>query len=288
MALAARSSTAGEEARGMPQLVASSSAFVRHYRVVTSRNLHPLRSAKYGFILAIVSPVALVLAPLIYRLRLAGLSALLLIPVALVFALIAVVLSVVGIVAMRRRRSPQGMGRAIAGLVMALAVLMFPVVVVVNARGSPPIHDVTTDTVTPPEFVAVLPIRAQTGALNPVEYGGPRVAALQQQSFPDIKPLRRDLIPQAAFDRALAAVRAMNWEVVAADPSAGRIEATDTTALFGFKDDVVVRVRADGNGSRIDVRSLSRVGGGDLGTNAKRVRAYLRRLAEAQAGERFD
>jgi uncharacterized protein (DUF1499 family) len=279
MALAARSSTAGEEARGMPQLVASSSAFVRHYRVVTSRNLHPLRSAKYGFILAIVSPAALVLAPLIYRLRLAGLSALLLIPLARVFALIAAVLSVVGIVAMRRRRSPQGMGRAIAGLVMALAVLMFPVVVVVNARGSPPIHDVTTDTVTPPEFVAVLPIRAQTGALNPVEYGGPSVAALQLQSFPDIEPLRLDMAPPAAFDRALAAVRAMNWEVVATDPSAGRIEATDTTALFGFKDDVVARVRPDGNGSRIDVRSLSRIGGGDLGTNAKRVRAYLRRLA---------
>jgi uncharacterized protein (DUF1499 family) len=237
---------------------------------------------KHGFILASASLAALVLAPLLYRSRLAGLSALLLIPVALVFALIAVILSVVGILATRRRQSAQRMGRGIAGLVMALVVLTFPVVVAVNARGSAPIHDVTTDTVNPPEFVAVLPIRAQTGALNPIEYGGPRVAVLQQQSFPDIKPFRRDVPPPAAFDRALAAVRAMNWEVVAADRSAGRIEATDTTALFGFKDDVVVRVRPDGNGSRIDVRSLSRVGGGDLGTNAKRVRAYLRRLAEAQ------
>jgi len=230
------------------------------------------------------SPVALVIAPLLYRSRLAGLSALLLIPVALVFALVAVILSVVGFVARRRRQDPRGMGKGIAGLVVALAVLMFPVVVAVNARGTAPIHDVTTDTVNPPEFVAVLPIRAQTGALNPVEYGGARVAALQQRSFPDIKPLRLDVAPPAAFDRAVAAVRAMNWELVAADPSAGRIEATDTTALFGFKDDVVVRVRPDGNGSRIDVRSLSRVGGGDIGTNAKRVRAYLQRLAEAHAG----
>jgi len=230
------------------------------------------------------SLVALVIAPLLYRLRLAGLSALLLIPVALVFALVAVILSVVGFVATRRRQNPRGMGKGIAGLLVALAVLMFPVVVAVNARGTAPIHDVTTDTVNPPEFVAVLPIRAQTGALNPVEYGGARVAALQQRSFPDIKPLRLDVAPPAAFDRALAAVRAMNWELVAADPSAGRIEATDTTALFGFKDDVVVRVRPDGNGSRIDVRSLSRVGGGDIGTNAKRIRAYLQRLAEAHAG----
>jgi uncharacterized protein (DUF1499 family) len=243
-----------------------------------------LRSEKYGFVLAMASPVALVIAPLLYRSRLAGLSALLLIPVALVIALVAVILSVVGIVATRRRHGPRGMGRGIAGLVVALVVLMFPVVVAVNGRGTAPIHDVTTDTVDPPEFVAVLPIRAQTGAINPVEYGGARVAALQQQSFPDIKPLRLDMAPAAAFDRALAAVRAMNWDLVSDDPSAGRIEATDTTALFGFKDDVVVRVRPDGSGSRIDVRSLSRVGGGDIGTNAKRVRAYLHRLAETHAG----
>jgi uncharacterized protein (DUF1499 family) len=243
-----------------------------------------MNAEKYGFILAMASPVALVIAPLLYRSHLAGLSALLLVPVALVLALVAVILSVVGIVATRRRQNRQWMGRGLAGLEVALLVLTFPVVVAVNARGTAPIHDVTTDTVNPPEFVAVLPIRAQTGALNPVEYGGPRVAALQQQSFPDIKPLRLDMAPPAAFDRALAGVRAMNWELVAADPSAGRIEATDTTALFGFKDDVVVRVRPDGNGSRIDVRSLSRVGGGDIGTNAKRVRAYLQRLAEAHAG----
>src|ERR1700682_4444684 len=99
-------------------------------------------------------------------------------------------LFIAGIVVTRRRQSHQGMGRGLAGLVVALLVLMFPVVVAVNARGTAPIHDVTTDTVNPPEFVAVLPIRAQTGALNPVEYGGPSVAALQRRSFPDIKPLR--------------------------------------------------------------------------------------------------
>jgi len=252
--------------------------------VAASSGPRPLRSLEYGFILAMASPVALVIAPLLYRSRLAGPSSLFLIPVALVFALVALILSVVGIVATRRRQHLRGMGKGIAGLVVALAVLMFPVVVAVNARGTAPIHDVTTDTMDPPGFVAVLPIRAQTGALNPVEYGGSRVAALQQRSFPDIKPLRLDVAPPAAFDRAVAAVRAMNWELVAADPSAGRIEATDTTALFGFKDDVVVRVRPDGNGSRIDVRSLSRVGGGDIGTNAKRIRAYLQRLAEAHAG----
>jgi len=84
--------------------------------------------------------------------------------------------------------------------------------------------------------------------------------------------------PADAFKRALQAARDMGWEVVAADAAAGRIEATDTTFWFGFKDDVVIRVEADGTGSRVDVRSVSRVGVGDVGANAKRIRAYLRAL----------
>ena len=70
----------------------------------------------------------------------------------------------------------------------------------------------------------------------------------------------------------------MGWEVVAADPAAGRIEAVATTFWFGFKDDIVVRVAPAGAGSLIDARSKSRVGVGDLGTNAQRLRAYLERL----------
>lgn len=247
--------------------------------LVATTQPRPLRLLQYGFVLAMASPVALALAPLVYRLRLAGLSALLLIPVALVLAFVAVIFLVTGLILSRRRHRPEGRGRGIVGVVAAAAVLTFPVVVAVTASGTAPIHDVTTDTADPPVFVAAVPVRAETGALNPVAYGGPEVAALQRQSFPDLEPLRLDVAPPAAFDRALAAVRAMDWELIAADPSAGRIEATDTTLLFGFKDDIVVRVREDGTGSRIDVRSLSRVGGGDLGTNAKRVRRYLQRLA---------
>jgi uncharacterized protein (DUF1499 family) len=82
-----------------------------------------------------------------------------------------------------------------------------------------------------------------------------------------------------AFRRAADAARAMGWEMVAADSAAGRVEATATTRWFGFKDDVVVRVRPDGAGSRIDVRSVSRVGGSDVGANAARIRAYLARVA---------
>jgi uncharacterized protein (DUF1499 family) len=147
------------------------------------------------------------------------------------------------------------------------------------AKRVPPIHDISTDTRDPPLFVAVLPLRA--GASNPAAYGGPQVAAAQKQAYPDIRPLELPgTTPGRAFDRALAAARDAGWAIVAADSADGRIEATATTGWFGFKDDVVIRVRPDGSGSRLDVRSVSRVGGSDVGTNARRIRAYLRRLAE--------
>jgi uncharacterized protein (DUF1499 family) len=225
----------------------------------------------------LASPVVLALAPALYRLGVGGLSVLILIPVAILLAVVALVLSLVGLVAARRRGAPRG--RAVGGLVVALAVLAFPAVVVVKGRGTAPIHDVTTDTDNPPQFVDVLPVRERTKALNPVAYEGARVADLQKRSYPDIQSLHLDVAPAQAFTRAQAAVQAMHWDLVAATPEAGRLEATDTTALFGFKDDVVVRVAAEGSGSRIDVRSLSRVGGGDLGANANRIRLYLQRLS---------
>jgi uncharacterized protein (DUF1499 family) len=145
-----------------------------------------------------------------------------------------------------------------------------------RARSVPPIHDITTDTADPPAFVAVLPLRAN--APNPAGYGGEDVAAAQQQAYPDVRPLILPLAPDAAFAHALDAARSAGWEIVAADSTAGRIEATATTGWFGFKDDVVVRIRPADGGCRIDVRSVSRVGKSDVGANADRIRAYLRSL----------
>ena len=145
-----------------------------------------------------------------------------------------------------------------------------------QASNVPRIHDITTDTAHPPEFVATVPLRA--AALNPPGYDGKEVAELQRKAYPDIRPLELPLPPQQAFSKALAAAEAMGWEIVAKDRAAGRIEAVATTPWFGFKDDVVVRVAAAGRGSRIDVRSKSRVGRSDIGTNARRIRAYLERL----------
>ncbi len=144
------------------------------------------------------------------------------------------------------------------------------------ARSVPPIHDVTTDTQDPPRFAQVLPLRAT--AKNSAEYGGDSIAALQRAGYPDLGPATFAEPAGATFTRARSAAGTMGWEVVAADSVAGRIEATATTRWFGFKDDVVVRVRAVEGGSRVDVRSVSRLGGSDVGTNAARIRAFLARL----------
>lgn len=146
------------------------------------------------------------------------------------------------------------------------------------ARLVPRIHDITTDLEHPPEFVAILPLRAN--APNKAVYGGPDVAAAQRAGYSDIAPLVLKLPPEQTIGTAEQVAAGMGWLIVAVDPAHGRIEATDTTRWFGFKDDVVVRVGAAPGGSRVDVRSVSRVGGSDVGTNARRIREYLRRLQQ--------
>ncbi len=189
----------------------------------------------------------------------------------------AFVLSLIALVVSRPR------GGALVLLVVALAfgctAFVVPWKFLQRAKRVPPIHDITTDTHDPPQFVAVLPLREN--AMNSATYGGDSVATLQRKAYPDIGPLQLSIPPGQAFERAVTAAKAMGWRIDAADSTTGRIEATAATPWFGFKDDVVVRIRAEGNGSRVDVRSVSRVGKSDLGTNASRVRAYLARLASS-------
>jgi uncharacterized protein (DUF1499 family) len=137
------------------------------------------------------------------------------------------------------------------GLVAAAAPLAFQR----QARAVPPINDIST-------------------ALDTA----PAIAEQQRRAYPDLRPLILDASREDSYEGALQAVRDMGWEIAAADPAAGRIHAVATTFWFGFKDDVTVRVTAQEGASRIDVRSRSRVGRSDAGTNARRVRAYLKRL----------
>lgn len=171
----------------------------------------------------------------------------------------------------------RGFPVAVGALLVGLLVVVIPWQWQRTARSVPPIHDITTDVVNPPRFVAVAPLRAD--APNPVEYPGAQVAAQQQAAYPDIRPLVVDLNATAAFERAHRAAEEMGWTIVAAVPEEGRIEATDRTFWFGFRDDVVIRLtELDANRTVIDVRSKSRVGGSDVGTNARRIRNYLRKI----------
>lgn len=137
----------------------------------------------------------------------------------------------------------------------------------------PPIHDITTDTANPPVFLVLDETRS--GARNSLQYGGPEVAQMQAEAYPDIAPIETDLAPAEAFDAARDTAASMGWDIVAEDAEALRFEATARTALYHFADDVVVVVTPDGEGSRVDLRSVSRIGRGDKGVNAARVRAFI-------------
>jgi uncharacterized protein (DUF1499 family) len=147
-------------------------------------------------------------------------------------------------------------------LLLGAASAAVPLEYLRRLKTLPLIHDITTDIETPPQIPAY-------------EYEGAHIGELQRIAYPDIRPLEIALPPAQAFARALGLAQEFGWEIVAADQSAGRIEAVATTRWFGFKDDVVIRVASTGSGSRIDVRSRSRVGRGDIGTNAKRIQEFL-------------
>lgn len=143
-------------------------------------------------------------------------------------------------------------------------------------QGYPPIHDITTNTDDPPKFAAIAPLRED--APNPVEYAGPETAEAQLEFYGEIEPITLSLTYDEAYNRALKAARDMNWKMVAENREDGRIEAYEKLAWYGFIDDVVIRVDTTESGSRIDIRSKSRIGRGDLGVNAKRIEAYKKEV----------
>jgi len=186
---------------------------------------------------------------------------------------IAAVLSLLGGVMARHEHRNTIFYAAAGGILIGLLVFGFPMSWAYKANTMPRIHDITTDMENPPQFKAIMPFRQD--AVNPVIYGGPEIAVQQSSAYPDIRPLALLVNWQAAFDTALQTARDMGWNIVDSNRQEGRIEAVATTFWFGFKDDIVVRVTPVSDGSRVDVRSTSRVGGSDIGTNAARIRKYL-------------
>jgi uncharacterized protein (DUF1499 family) len=236
------------------------------------------RAALVALFLAVASTLMLASTGLLYRAHFVGLlPAFTILRWAVYGAIATLLVTVVAIIIALRRGT--GLAMPLIALVLVVGAFALPASKVRQASRVPRIHDITTDTNHPPQFVSVVPMRV--GAANPVEYGGPEIAAQQLRGYPDIQPLVLPSPPRQVFDKALATARGMGWEIIASDPPSGRIEATDTTFWFGFKDDVVIRIAAEPSGSRVDVRSLSRVGLSDVGTNAARIRKYLAALKSA-------
>jgi uncharacterized protein (DUF1499 family) len=239
--------------------------------------------ATIGLVLALLAALAGLSAGLGYRLGWWALgTGFALLRYAAYGAIAAMVVSVIGLALARPGGGRRGLYRALAGLVIGAVVFGVPWSYLRAAQQVPPIHDITTDTEDPPSFVAILPLRAD--AANPPDYGGEEVAAQQHAAYPAIRPVSVPLPPDQTFEQALATAQDEGWEIVAAVPSDGRIEATDTTLWWGFKDDVVIRIRQGDSGSRLDIRSKSRVGIGDVGTNAARIEAFLEELEERVPG----
>lgn len=175
------------------------------------------------------------------------------------------------------RAEPAGRRLALCGLVAGGIAGGLPTALRRSARAVPPIHDISTDPAEAPLFVAVLPLRGEGS--NPIE--PPTAEEIQQiaAAYPELQPMMVQASVREATDAAEEALRHLGIEVVAAVPDEGRVEGTDTTLLWGFKDDVVVKARLLPTGmTRVDVRSVSRVGRGDVGKNAARIRSILAEL----------
>jgi uncharacterized protein (DUF1499 family) len=193
----------------------------------------------------------------------------------------AVALALATIVPTRPGERRRGFVAALLALIVGVAGAWFPAHWMLQARAAPRLHDITTDTARPPPLVVTQQMRY--GATNPPAYPGESAAVLQRAAYPDIVPIVLTLAPAEAFKRVDAVAAAMDWEIVARAPADGRLEAVDTTDWFGFKDDIVVRIRAEGTtGSRVDIRSKSRLGESDFGANARRIRTFMEKLRTEQ------
>ena len=192
-------------------------------------------------------------------------------------ALTAFALSVAGLFMTRPSGRRRGFVLGLIGAPLVLPIIVIAVQWEYAAQSLPRVNDVTTDPADPPDFWNVP---------NPDAYAGLDLAAQTRSVYSDLKPLEFPMTPEDAFEQALSVAKNIGWEIIAVEAEDGRIEATDSTFLYGFKDDVVVRVISSNGGTRVDVRSHSRIGRIDRGANAQRIRGFLDALKRQVAAIR--
>jgi hypothetical protein len=238
------------------------------------------RSARWS-LRAVLFAVKLVLTALVLH-RFASLPSATLASAIVAGMGIAVVAAFLALVASAQiwRRGERGGARAFLSLALSAALLGWPAPVLMKMRGQPPIHDISTNPASPPRFVA---LSARREDENPATHEGARVARLQAEAYPDIKPLIVTRAVADSFAVSREIIRRQGWEIIAEDAPAGprgvgTLEAQSRTPILGFRDDIVLRLDGDQARTRIDIRSASRFGKHDLGRNAERVAALLDEL----------
>jgi uncharacterized protein (DUF1499 family) len=194
---------------------------------------------------------------------------------ALLGGLFSSVLALIGLFLSRGGRDVAGRNQALIGLSISLGLLIVVLAAASTGGSAPPINDITTDLDNPPAFADALLVPDYVG--RNMSYPEDFVAVVRE-SYPDLAPLHLDDAPTVVFPLAVGVAESLGWEVLGQDGGAGAFYARHETSIFRFVDDVVVRISPEGSGSRIDVRSKSRDGRGDLGANAKRIRAFLNEL----------
>ena len=174
------------------------------------------------------------------------------------------------------KRKTVTLGSTIMALLLSTIAIAIPLSMLNKGKSVPPIHDISTDLVNPPEFVAIAPLRAD--APNPVEYAGVEVATQQRAAYPELQTLNYTQSKSELVEATKQAIDHLGWQLVNIDADQGIVEATDRTMWFGFKDDVIVRITDKGSERLVDIRSKSRVGGSDLGKNAERIHGFIEEL----------
>jgi uncharacterized protein (DUF1499 family) len=195
----------------------------------------------------------------------------------LALAILALIVAFAGFVSIWKE-GLHGMGASLGAIGIALLLLAYPAYIAVKARNLPWIYDITTDPIDPPRYDTLAKARPRDA--NPIVYPGLVVAEQQLEGYPDIEPLDADIDTRSAYNAALVVINKRRWRIVEARAPdqgrpEGRIEAVARTPIMGFRDDVIVRVRPFEGGARVDVRSSSRYGSFDFGTNAARIRRLL-------------
>jgi uncharacterized protein (DUF1499 family) len=199
----------------------------------------------------------------------------------LLCGLLALVLGMIGLWRTRATTGREGRGRALRGALLGAAIVALIAVAGSSGRSVPAINDITTNPDDPPAFTHAgqLPGNEGRDLSYPSDF-----AAKQRAGYPNLAPIRLAASLPDAFQQCVRAAESLGWQITSSNPESGTLEATDTSRIFRFVDDISVRLRADGpSATVVDVRSKSRVGRGDVGANARRIEAFRKKLIPAAA-----